>query len=346
MHFFSREKERLKFKRKIWTITAVTMATSAAAVIAFCVFNAYFRVHAWQMWLSLTALAAVFVGAAVIFKKIVYDPIKKLERAMEAVADVDNIMAFEIEVDEQNELYGLASLLNRMMYKLKDYATREYSAVLLAKQAEINALQTQINPHFLYNTLDSIRGLALTEGQKNIATMTKALSGIFRYSISKKEHLSTLREEIKNAADYMTIQQLRFPDKFIFITDIDVAADPDIMEYSLPKLTIQPIVENSVFHGLETKMGTGTIVLHAYITERRLIISIEDDGIGIEQDVLNRINEGLTQKIEASSEGTSNIALMNVNERIKLFFGERYGIKMISTQNVGTTVLISLPLVK
>ena len=291
-------------------------------------------------------LAAIFFLVNYFFFKKIYRPLKKVEKALEVVSEAENIMEFDLAIDSSSDLYDIASYINKMIYKMREFANREYTASLLIKQAELKALQTQINPHFLYNTLDSIRGLAMIEGQKNIARMTKALSGLFRYSISKTEDLSTFREELKNVENYMIIQQLRFSGKFVCITDIERSEETEILDCALPKLTIQPIVENAVYHGLETKVGKGTIAIRAYTTEKRLVISIEDDGIGIEQSRVEAINQkmmaGDILSQEKNNKSTS-IALVNVNDRIKLFFGEEYGLKVLSTPDIGTTVEIVLP---
>lgn len=319
----------------------------AAAVHKDVVYASYG--HAY-IWIIPGILAAAFIVFSLIFKKNIYQPIKKVEKALEVVSGEDDNLEFDLAIDPSSELYEVASYINKMIYKLKEFANREYTATILMKQAELKALQTQINPHFLYNTLDSIRGLALIEGQENIAKMTKALSGLFRYSISKTEDLSAFREELKNVENYMTIQQLRFSNKFIFIKDIELNEETEIMDCALPKLTIQPIVENAVYHGLETKIGKGTIIIRAYTTEKRLVISIEDDGIGMSQETVESINEKLMSSYdpysESRNEKSTSIALVNVNERIKLFFGPNYGLKVLSTQNIGTTVEIVLPLVK
>lgn len=283
------------------------------------------------------------------FRSSIYIPIKRIEHAMDVVVDGDDV-DFEVKIDENSELYSIAQYFNRMISRLKEYANREYTAKMLSKQAELSALQSQINPHFLYNTLDSIRGLALLEGQDNIARMTKALSSLFKYSISKTENLSTLGEEVKNVENYLTIQQYRFSGKFIVIKDIDLKENPHILSYRLPKLTIQPIVENAIYHGLETKIGKGSIKISAYTTEKRLVITIEDDGIGISQDKLEQINERLHDKEcgtwEEPKSKSSGVAIVNVNERIQLYFGDMYGVSVYSTPSVGTTVEIVVPLIQ
>lgn len=287
----------------------------------------------------------IFIGITYfLFKRSVYDPVKKIEKAINGIIKGD--MEFEIEVDKSNELYTLAGSLNILIKRLKDLINREYNAKILKKQAELNALQSQINPHFLYNTLDSIRGLALSEGVERIAYMTKALSSLFRYSISQKGNLVSFREELKNVDNYIIIQQYRFNNKFKFIKKITDTGN-DIYECKIPKLSIQPIIENAIYHGLETKVGEGTIVISAYSTEKRLVINIKDDGVGMDQDKLVALNESLiigTEEIMPNKgERKSSIALINVNERIHLFFGEQFGIRVYSTLGQGTNIEIVLP---
>lgn len=334
-----------RLKKRLVIMMAGVFAGLFAVVLAWICCLAFFEARPDVMILLIIITAVICILAIWYFIQNIYRPIKQLERAMGAVSEEDELLDFTIDIEEENELFDISSYLNKMMQRLKGYAEREYTAALLIRQAEMNALQTQINPHFLYNTLDSIRGVALKAGQDHIALMTKALSGLFRYSISNKNDLSTLQEEIKHVTNYMTIQQMRFPDKFIYITDIDTDEEADIMTCRIPKLTLQPIVENSVFHGLEKKLGSGKVVIHAFTTEKRLIISVEDDGIGMNHEQLEKVN-AILQKQTDEQEHIASIALTNVNDRIKLFFGDEYGLKIRSTKNVGTVVEIQLPKVK
>ncbi len=224
----------------------------------------------------------------------------------------------------------------------------EYSESILKNQAEINALQSQINPHFLYNTLESIRGKALMADMEEIAEMTEALATFFRYSISQKGNIVTLWDEIKNVQNYFKIQKFRFNDRFELAIIYD-EIDEDILDFKIPKLTLQPIVENSIYHGLESKIGKGKIEIRILRTEKRLIISVIDEGVGIQKEKLLMINKSLTSNLLDVQSGNSKkggIALINVNQRIKLFFGDEYGLRITSTVNVGTEVELVIPLVK
>lgn len=245
-------------------------------------------------------------------------------------------------------------LIEQLGLIFKEYAKdvkREHSVQIMDKQVQISTLQSQINPHFLYNTMESIRGQALSEGSIEIARMAESLSSFFRYSIDQKGNIVTVQDELKNIQNYLFIQRYRFEDKFDMEMRID-DEDDNIYDYLLPKLTIQPIVENAIYHGLETKYGKGHLTITVTSTQKRLLITISDDGIGMSPDVLASINHNLrkgTTEIQEDrisyGEGTG-LALMNVNHRINLVFGNDYGIHVYSTLNRGTDVEIVLPLIR
>lgn len=214
------------------------------------------------------------------------------------------------------------------------------------KQAEYLALQNQINPHFLYNTLDAIRGDALSEGALGIAQTTEALSTFFRYTITETGNLVSIEDELSNVANYFTIQQYRFGDKL----KMEVIMDDDeenVKQYQIPKLTLQPIIENAIYHGLENKVEGGKITVRLQTTEKRLLISISDNGVGIGKEDVNLMNHRLEKValsyISDEKKRRGGIALRNVAQRIKLLFGEEYGIQLYSLLGMGTEVRINLP---
>lgn len=214
------------------------------------------------------------------------------------------------------------------------------------RQAQYLALQNQINPHFLYNTLEGIRGEALLGGLESVATMTEALSTFFRYTISGVENLVTLKQELENTQNYFFIQQFRFGARIKLETHFEEEDPEKLLGYRIPKLTLQPIVENSIVHGLECKIGEGTLKIRIEHTKTRLVVTIRDDGVGMQKEVLQRIQNRLTTRsfeYVKRDEQEGGIALMNVNNRIKLLFGEQYGLNVTSEEGVGTDVVISLP---
>jgi len=214
------------------------------------------------------------------------------------------------------------------------------------RQAQFLALQNQINPHFLYNTLEGIRSEALLAGLSSVATMTEALSTFFRYTISGVENLVTLKEEIENTKNYFLIQQFRFGTRIKLKIITDGVDEEEILRCRIPKLTLQPIVENSIVHGLECKGGEGTLTLRLEGSHERLFITVQDDGVGMANSVLSAIQRNLSTRsfdYVKRDERHGGIALINVNNRIKILFGEQYGLTVTSQQGVGTDVMISLP---
>ena len=216
------------------------------------------------------------------------------------------------------------------------------------RQAQYLALQNQINPHFLYNTLEGIRSEALIANLTTVADMTEALGNFFRYTISNMDHLVYLEDELVNVENYYLIQQYRFGEKISLNIVYDKDEKGTLLKYQLPKLTLQPIIENAIYHGIERKLGNGTITIKIEATKKRLIITISDDGLGMSKqqldELLNKLNTDYFEYISQIDEEKGGIAIVNVNNRIKLLFGETYGINIFSTPGVGTDVEITLPL--
>ena len=245
--------------------------------------------------------------------------------------------------DEPRRL-SFSEQLEQMLHESSATKRREVSTALADTQAEIDALQSQINPHFLYNTLDAIRGQALIDDSPVIADMTEALSILFRYSISRTGNLVTLREEVRCIEKYLMIQQFRFSGKFQYVRDVD----PNLLSCLIPRLTLQPIVENAIYHGLETCPEGGIITLSLEQSGGYLVIRVSDNGIGMTESQLLAINEKLRVStlvsVPLSSKKGSSIALGNVNRRIRLTFGDEYGLSVSSAPNIGTDVEVLLPI--
>ena len=230
--------------------------------------------------------------------------------------------------------------IQKLSERIEDY----YLEYTFQKQMEYNALQSRINPHFLYNTLDAVRSQALEIGATEIEEMIRCISNFFRYSISLRGNIVPLREEINNINDYFTIQKYRFEDRFELEID---GTTPEILASYVPKLILQPIVENSIIHGLEMKKGKGKVKIHFSQSADDIYIRVTDNGIGIPQDKLEKINENLHQtKRDKDNAGFSSYhkgALLNVNARIHLYCGDYYGLSVHSVQNIGTDIDIIIP---
>jgi len=218
--------------------------------------------------------------------------------------------------------------------------------LLYADQAKFLALQTQINPHFLYNTLEGFRSEALLGGVPSVAKMAELLSKFFRYNISNLEKMVTIEDEIRNINNYFKIQCFRFDERikmeFIFEDD-----EEQIKKCRTPKLVLQPIIENSIHHGIEPLLGQGTIIVRFIMYIDRLVIVISDNGIGMTSEEVLYLNKKVKnldfEEIAEMSNGTG-IGVLNVNKRIQLLFGQGYGLFFYSKKGVGTDVEITLPI--
>ncbi|MCL1795544.1 MAG: histidine kinase, partial [Clostridia bacterium] len=236
--------------------------------------------------------------------------------------------------------------LPQVFTKVADAMDKQNQLKNAMKQAEFLALQNQINPHFLYNTLEAIRGDALQAGLSTIVDVTEALAMYFRYTISRVDRLVTLSDELRNAASYFAIQKYRYGER----VNMDIRYAPEdayLLGARIPKLTLQPLIENAITHGLEPKISAGHIVIQFECTQSRLLIEVSDDGVGVSPETLTELRARLLRQVsdyegEAGPEG--GIALVNVNSRLRLLFGEQFGVSLDSTQGFGTDVSITLPL--
>lgn len=232
--------------------------------------------------------------------------------------------------------------------QMEENAKVNSSAMLLKREAELHALQNQINPHFLYNTLEIIRSKALVRGVDDVAEMTEALGTLFRYYINRPGELATIEEELENVRNYILIQKYRFPNRFEFEIMVE-DEEAGVLNRLIPVLTIQPMVENAISHGLANCTEGGLIRIHVHLCDDdQLYIIIMDNGVGIDEETLvemrHRMQEpGMDMNINKIREKSPGIALDNVNRRIRFYFGEEYGIEIQSTLGVGTNVVVRLP---
>ncbi len=270
----------------------------------------------------------VYIIAAVGYIKNAFFEIIDMER---------KISVLQKEYDDKDKSVGRKRKESMViMDSIKALLQREANANMMWKEAEIVALQNQINPHFLYNTLEMIRGQALVKKDYQIADTTKALADIFRYNISKKGKMVTLKEELDNIEAYMYIQSIRFNNRF----SMSLKVDDDVLDLKIPKLIIQPVVENALKHGLEKKKGNGKICIEAFRSEDAIFINVNDNGVGMDESTKEKVYQRLQGKNkEDDVKGNStHVGLENIKERIKMIYGENYGVSFESTAGVGTKV--------
>lgn len=226
---------------------------------------------------------------------------------------------------------------------------KENQLTIMNQKIKYDVLQSQINPHFLYNTLENIRGRAIIDGNYVVAEMTEALAKYFRYNISKDGDIVTLAQEIENINTYIKIQRYRFNERIVF--NIYVHVDEEhIKTCKIPKMTLQPIVENAIFYGVEKKTAQGHVNVDVDIIGKCVNVVVSDDGQGMKKEQLDALNHKIQTGKEIHSKNShekgTGIALVNINKRIQLLYGEDYGMSVSSTWDVGTQVSVVFPYVK
>ena len=253
------------------------------------------------------------------------------------------------EIMENDSAGDYVSDLLFLLEKTRIIKEKENTYLILQKDAQLKSFQQQINPHFLYNTLDSARGLALGEKAPNTADMLEALASFFRYSISGADDLLSLNAELQGIQNYLKIQQYRTGNQLQIESDIHLDKS-QLSSVKIPKLTLQPIVENAIKHGFSQKREGSVINIKIIPTQSKLNISIEDNGIGMTDEELKEVNSKFNndeinvEDIEASHD--SGIALQNINSRIKLHFGHEYGLHAYATLGQGTEIQLTIPLLE
>ena len=290
-----------------------------------------------------TRLFIVFVILLIIFIVIlinsyisfrVTNPIRELEKSVKALEE-GNLDA-DIYMGGSYEVQHLGKSVQDMKFRIKGLMQDIVNEHEEKRKSEFDSLQAQINPHFLYNTLDIIVWQIENEKQSEAVHTVTALARFFRLSLGKGKNIVTVKDEIDHVKNYLMIQHMRFKNKFDY--EFDIAED--VLELPSLKLMLQPLVENAIYHGMEFMDGDGLITLKAWREEDELYLSVADNGLGMTEDKVEMI---LTGKSSSGNGRGSGIGVKNVNERIKLYFGEAYGITIDSEPDEGTTVIIHLP---
>ncbi len=313
-----------------WKIISVTPTSELAMDMG--------QMRNYLLLVALTVLILIVVGNYII-SYVVTDPIRKLEDSIadleEGVSGSEVMNEDEIFIGGSHEIRHLGRTIKsmiRQMRKLTDDMVKEQKA---KRKSELDALQSQINPHFLYNTLDSVVWMIEGERYKDAISMVTALAQLFRISLSKGNNIITIHDEIVHARNYLNIQKVRYKNKFCATIDID----PEIENCATIKLIVQPLLENAIYYGVEHMDGEGEITLKGYEKDGDVYISVSDNGMGIPEEVLDTL---LTDKARSRGKG-SGIGLWNVNQRIQIYFKGDYGLIVESELDEGTTVTIHLP---
>lgn len=288
-----------------------------------------------QLLYILTAFALVIAALLVsrlVSRTITY-PIQRLRDSMAKVQEGDFSEA-DIEVSSENEVGSLTTSFNVMTHRIEELMEQNVHEQEEKRKSEMKALQSQINPHFLYNTLDSIIWMA--EGKKNeeVVLMTASLARLLRQSISNEEERVSIGREVEYIRSYLTIQKMRYKDKLEYQIDVS----PSITMIPIIKLVLQPIIENAIYHGLKYKESKGLLTVKGYEDGENVILEVADNGVGMDEETLKHIFD--RHKVNYHSNG---VGVYNVQKRLQLYYGNDYGITYRSEKGAGTTATITIP---
>lgn len=278
-----------------------------------------------------TAVLCIIIGFVIVIfiSRVISEPIIKLSHVMKNFENDTNV---RVHTKSENEIGTLYNSFNKMMSRIGDMIRDINELNTKQKNAELKILQAQINPHFLYNTLESINWMAVSVGADEISLMVSSLGSFFRHSLNNGKEFLSVENEIKQVKSFIAIEKIRFKDKF----DIEYDIDEKIMQYHILKLTLQPLVENCIVHGFDRIDYKGMIKITGREHEKGVCFEIEDNGLGADTDFLNHyIND---ENVVVSKKGKYGVR--NVQKRIKLYFGDEYGVRFESNEYGGVTARV------
>ena len=286
-----------------------------------------------SLWLAVVVLA-VAVLTSWLLSRLIGKPLRGLASAMESFeSDADHFTYRP--VGGTREVQELSDSFEHMVLRIQELMTTVREEEVNLRKTELKALQAQINPHFLYNTLDSIAWMCEQGRNADAVKMVHALARLFRISISRGHELIPIAKELEHAESYLQIQMYRYKNQFTYTFDVD----PDCLGYYCNKITLQPIIENSINHGLDLMVDEGRIDVRVRFDGDDIVFSVQDNGVGMGPEQLEAIMQhGPTDR--------TGIGIKNVNDRLKIYFGRNYGLSITSEPDVGTCVEIRMPRIR
>ena len=265
-------------------------------------------------------------------------PIQKLRDSMKKVQEGDFSVS-DVVVDSKNEIGSLTKSFDVMTHRIHELMEQNVHEQEEKRKSELKALQSQINPHFLYNTLDSIIWMEESGKNEEVVQMTSALAKLLRQSISNEDEIVTVEREIEYTRNYLAIQKLRYRDQLEYIIDID----EEVLHRKIVKLVIQPLVENAIYHGIKYLDGKGMLLILGEIQDGKVVITIRDNGVGMDEETLKHILEKKPEPKEKQRKKTSHVGVYNVQNRLQLYYGKEYGLVYESMPGMGTGVSVIIP---
>ncbi|MBN1836974.1 MAG: histidine kinase, partial [Spirochaetales bacterium] len=283
-----------------------------------------------------TVICLVDVLAALYFTARLSNPLKQLMLLMKRVETGD--FQVELQASSRDEIGRLAESFNLMVRRLDSSMRQLFANQQKLRKAQLTALQAQINPHFLYNTLDSVCWLAREEKKGEIINTVTALTKLLRIGLSKGDEIISIREEVEHVRNYLIIQKMRYGS----ILDYSIVVPEELKEYRIVKLVLQPLVENALYHGIKNKSSPGVIDIRAEALDGSIVFRIADTGTGMAPAKIRELERTLADP-EGRAEG---FGLRNVSDRIRIYFGDGHGLSFQSEEGKGTTVSFSIPLLR
>lgn len=335
------------YQDKTYSIQHLTLEGSGWTLVSMIpvseILTPLFPVIRFGLLLFVITLLLLSFISCTIFRSITFS-VNSLAAQMENMGK--GTLHGRIEANTNNEIGRIAVEINRMLEQIDKlnhdiFNTQStlYETELLKKDAEFLALQNQINPHFLYNTLECIRDIALVYQADEISSIAISMTKIFRYCI-KAGHIVSIADEMACIDNYIEIVQIRYQNRFVIHKDID----PALLSKKMMKFLLQPIIENAIFHGLELKSGQGTLWITGKLLEKGIIrFEIRDDGVGIPADKLADMKDALQNDLHVDTASHTGVGLLNIHSRVKNKYGAQYGIQIESQEKKGTCVTISFP---
>jgi two-component system, sensor histidine kinase YesM len=293
-----------------------------------------------SLYLILLPAAIIFsVFAAWLISASIYQPIKKMHDVTATITKND--LRALVTSKNANEITELGINFNIMIGRIRELLDSKVKEQENLQKAELKALQAQINPHFLYNTLDTIVWMAETKNYDQVIEIVRAMSSFFRIALSQGRDWIPIRQEIEHVRSYLQIQKIRYRD----ILDYQIDVDENILDGTILKLTMQPLAENALYHGIKNKRNGGTIRVTAHKNgQNQVILEVQDNGVGFTPYRLAKIQERLNDESLEISQTAEGFGLANVNKRIKLYYGKQYGLSIESQYLEGTRVTVAIPL--
>lgn len=295
-----------------------------------------YRMNSFYLFFFASSLVFCLVLFAIIyifFLQRIFYPLNNLIENMNNRTEYN--LETKFEYNKNDEIGILVTSYNSMKHRIINLINLNYKTKIEQKEFELKQLQNQINPHFIYNTLESIHMMAEINDDSETSTMAEYFGSIIRYSMNRKVNMVHLKDEMKIIDNYIYLQRIRFDTLFT----INNMIQDDVLECKIVKMIIQPLIENSIYHGLSECDGNGKIIIQGMRIDDSLVISVSDNGKGIDEINLNLLNEYINDKNDAFK----GIALKNINKRLKLNYGNEYGLEIFSIYGKGTSMVLTLP---